>query len=391
MANAIVTVTGSRQLTSKEIKEFGSIGGPWVTILLPVEVPGRARRNLSARIKAASAKAEQQISERGEPSTLIRRIIDPIAQLAPQLEQEAQGKTLALFISDQDTKHYWLDRELPETVIAAANPYVRPMLDDLNRSRTFYLLALDQKNIRLLRCSNRDSEEVSLAGRVPTSLVEFTKTDQPDHVLDNRSPASAAWGGAKMMFGTGTDRETQPEYLLHYFKEVSRGISEMLRGQEKTPLVVCGVEYELALFERVNTWANTCPEGVRGAPNSLKGGEMHARALECLDSGDDKRLEDLLAQHDKQAGDAVTAGVNELVKAAYDGRVLHLFAAANSQAMGNFDEAGHRARTHQVARSGDEDLINAAAVQTLAHGGGVHVLPQARVPGNRPMAAIMRY
>lgn len=102
-------------------------------------------------------------------------------------------------------------------------------------------------------------------------------------------------------------------------------------------------------------------------------------------------VEQVIAQHDRQGGEVATAGVNDLLKAAYEGRILHLFAAENAQAMGNFDEAAHRARTHQVPRIGDEDLLNAAAIQTILHGGRVHVIPQARVPGNRPMVVIMRY
>src|SRR5450755_4230859 len=109
-------------------------------------------------------------------------------------------------------------------------------------------------------------------------------TAQPDHTLENRSSAGPSVGGSKgVLFGTGTGKEDRDEYLLHFYQEVSKGISDLLKGQEKKPLVVCGVEYELAVYSRVNTWVNTCPEGVRGAPNGLKGGEMHARALHCLD------------------------------------------------------------------------------------------------------------
>jgi hypothetical protein len=217
------------------------------------------------------------------------------------------------------------------------------------------------------------------------------QTEKPDHVLDNRVSAGQSAGSQGVTFGTSTDREDKDEYLLHFYKDVSRGISELLRGHERIPLVVCGVEKELALYERVDTWEKTCKEGVRGAPNSLKGGEMHARALQALKTMDEAEIQEILAQHDRQRGDVATAGVNDIVKAAYDGRVMHLIVAQNAQAMGNFDEASHRARTHSEPRPGDEDLINAAALRTTVNAGRVHVLPQARVPGNRPMAAVMRY
>ena len=169
--------------------------------------------------------------------------------------------------------------------------------------------------------------------------------------------------------------------LLRMLKILFYGIADLLKGQEKTPLVLCGVEYELALYKRVNTWQNTAPEGVRGAPNGFKGGEMHTRAMECLEQLGNQELETVLAQYDKQAGEVATSGVNDLVKAAYEGRIMHLFVAENAQAMGNFDEASHRAggqrRLHvlpaieRIAGPGDEGVarLHEAAVgaQRAAH------------------------
>jgi hypothetical protein len=386
------TFAESKQITVQDIKELGAASFPCVTIFLPVDVPGRGKRALSARLKAAAAKAEEKLGERSVVSTLVRKVIDPVTAIADTVETEAHGETLVIFSSEQFSRHYFVADKLEETVVAADNFFIRPFLEKIDGERKFYILALSQKDIRLLRCDEHSSEEVDLGNHIPHSLHEDMATDQPDHTLGNRSAPGPSSGNSKgAMFGTGTDKEDRDEYLLHFYKDVSKGISELLKGHEKNPLVLCGVEYELALYKTVDTWPKTCPDGVKGAPNGLKGGEMHARALECLDKMRAAELEEILAHHNRQGGDAAAAGVNEIVKAAYEGRVLHLLCAVNGKAMGNFDEASHRARTHQTPRSGDECLINAAAVQTILHGGRVHAMQQARVPGNRPMAAIMRY
>jgi hypothetical protein len=279
---AQLTAAESRPLSTREIKEFGVSSGPCVTIYIPVEVPGGVKKQLSLRLKAAAGQAERRLGELSLVSTLIRKIVDPIADLADRVEDEAQGATLVVFRSEEELRYYWLRDALEETIVAADNFYIRPLLKDLGGERQFYLLALDQKNLRLLRCTEHSSEEIELEGRVPTSLLEVTQTDQPDHVLKNRSSAGPSSAGSKgITFGTTADSEAHDEYLLHYYRAVNDAIRNLLKGQEKTPLVVCGVEYELALFERVNTWANVCK--IRGAANGLKGGEMHSRALECLD------------------------------------------------------------------------------------------------------------
>lgn len=384
--------TGFMLLTRQEVKELGFSSGPAITLLLPVNSPGNGRRTVAARLRTAVTEAEQKLTARQIVSGTTRKLTEPIAGLADELAREISGETLVILRSEERLKHYWVPDKLNKAVIVADNFYLRPFLKPFEAERLFYILALSQKDIRLLRATENSAEEVDLRDRVPRSIGEFLQSDKPDHVQDNRGAPGPGAGSSKgVMFTTNTDREARDEYLLHFYKAVGHGVSEILRGQEKVPLVPVGVEYELALFKQVNTWQNTCGDGVRGAPNGLKGGDMHARALECMNRIYETELEEILAHHNRQGGDNATAGVNDIVKAAYDGRVLHLFAAENGQAMGNFDEAAHRARTHQVARSGDEDLINAAAVQTISHGGRVHVLPQARVPANRPLAAIMRY
>ncbi len=387
------TSTESKRLTKLEIKQFAASAGPCVTLMLPVQVPGRSnQRNLSARVKVAASQAEEKLAELSAPATLVRKLIDPIVGMAAELDDEAHAETLAVFTTETEVAHYWLPEKLDEAVVASSNPYVRPLIKSVEQDPEFYILALSQKDIRLLHCTDHSSEEVNLADKSPHSFHDARATDPPDHVLDNRSSPGPSSGASKgVLFGTTTEKEDKDEYLLHFYKQVNDGITELLKGQEKKPLVICGVEYELAIYNRVNTWPSICPGGVHGAPNGLKGGEMHARALECLAKMHDAEIDGLLAQHDKQAGEAATAGVNDIVKAAYEGRVQHLIAAENAPAMGSFDEATHRARTHAQARSGDEDMINAAAVQTLVHGGHVHMVPQSRVPGNRPMAAVMRY
>lgn len=386
---AQMTVSQSSPVTVKDIKEFGHSDGPCITILLPVSVRGGSKKSLSARLKAAAELAEAQLGERMIVSTVVRKLIDPIVEFAGRIEDEAQGSTLAVFRSEEYLRHFWLNDVMDETVVAANNFFVRPLLQGLQGVNQFYILALDQKNIRLLRCTDHSSEEVDLQDYVPRSLDDHANVDLSPDVQGAGGPANGSGSGA--MFTSSIAADGTPEYLSQFYKAVSTGIASLLRGQEKTPLVLCGVERELALYKRVDTWEGTVDEGVRGAPNGLKGGEMHARALECLQRMRERQVEEVLSQYDKQAGEVATSGVNDLVKAAHEGRIFHLFVAENAQAMGNFDEASHRARTHQVARPGDEDLINAAAIQTILHAGQVHVMPQARVPGNRPMAAIMRY
>ena len=378
-----------KSFTGREIKEFAGNSNIWISLLLATEAPGN--KSFSTRFKTAVAGANEKLQSRLLPVDTIRRIIGPLEEMAELLAAEAQERTLAVFRSPEELRYFWLPDQCAEAVIAAKNVYIRPFLKKIEGELVFYILALSQKDIRLLRCTEHSSEELDVKNAFTPNLQDFLATAKPDHVLDNRMTGGPSMGAGTVVFGTNADADSKDEYLHHFFKQVNDGVVGLLRGQEKTPLVLCGVDEALAVYRSVNSWENTPDEAVRGAPNGLRGGEMHARAIEVLQRAKDRELESILAQHDRQAGEVAQAGVDALVQFAYEGRILHLFAAEQAKVFGSFHEGEFRARAHQTEHAGDEDLINAAAVQTIVHSGRVHVMPQALVPGNRPLACIARY
>ncbi len=373
-------MTASQPLTAREIKEFAGTTGPCVTVMLPAYLPGNARQKLGTRLR----RAVESTGRNGDFKPLLK----PVLALADELNSEPQGQSLVIFRSEDQMRQYWVDTAVPESVVVASNFYIRPLLQRTNGERQFYLLALSQKDVRLLRCSEHDSEEIDPGPKFPRNLMEFAALDQPDHVLDNRSSAGPSNGGGKgVMFGTSSDKEAKDEYLVHFYKAVNDALIDFLGAHIKVPVVLAGVDYELAMYRRVNTYPHLCEEGVQGAPNGMKGGEMHAKALEVLHRHEQKELEGLLAQLNKQSGETSAARPEDVVAFAYQGRVMHLFVAENASLVGSFNREAFRAE----GGTGDEDLVNAAAVQTILHSGRVHVLPAERMPDGRSMACLTRY
>ncbi len=159
---------------------------------------------------------------------------------------------------------------------------VRPLLPELTKASVFYVLALSQKNVRLLRCTLDSSEEVPIGANALKSYDEYMNTAKPDHVSIKRGTAGMASGSSKGVIGTTTsEAERKDEYLRHFFKQIDAGVGETLRGKTD-PLVPVGVDYELALYASVNTYPHIVDDGVHGAANGLKAGEMHARAIEAV-------------------------------------------------------------------------------------------------------------
>lgn len=307
---------------------------------------------------------------------------------------EPQGKSVAVFRSQDLFQLAWLPDAVPSRAIIGPHFYIRPLLPELVRDKTFYILALSQKNVRLLRCTARTSEEVALPNGTPTNFDAYMNSAKPDHNSQYGAATGPSSGGSRGLT-TGTtavreNRDNRDEYLAHFFKQIDRGLNECLRGKTE-PVVLAGVEYELVLYRTHNKYPHLAEEAVEGAPNSLKSGEMHARALEAMARCYDKKVDDQLAEYDHKVGGGASNRLKEILPAAHEGRVLTLLVSDSIQQTGAFDEATYTVKGRETGTPEDEDLVNDAVVQTVLHAGQVFVVPNSKMPNGTPIAAIYRF
>ena len=90
----------------------------------------------------------------------------------------------------------------------------------------------------------------------------------------------------------------------------------------------------------------------------------------------------------------MTTNLERIVAAAHSGQVATLFLADQAVQWGTFDVEAGRARLRSEPKLGDQDLLNLAALRTIANKGKVFTLPAADMPGNgsaASAAAILRY
>jgi hypothetical protein len=379
-----------RPLSIRELKDLSSDPGPCITVLLPLR--HEDTRQIRTAAKSAIRAVEQRLEQRNEDRKQVEALMQPLRALPIEIEAEPEQKGVVILRSPTLFERFFVPREIEESVTVARHFNLLPLIPVLRENEPFYILALSQKHVRLLRCTNTTSEEVNLPRSVPHNLDDFLLTDRPDHALDNASAGGPGTGSMeRVTFGTGSDNERKDEHLSHFYRTVDRGITELLQA-DNAPLVIAGVEYELPLYRSVSQFPRLVDEAVRGAPDGLKGGELHKRALGVVAAHRQKDVERALAMYEQFGGsNRVSVGLKEIVKAAYDGRVMHLFVAQGAHYMGNFDDLTHKVHAHRSEQPGDDDLVNAAAVETLRHAGDIFVIPTGKVPHGSQMAAVMRY
>ena len=392
-ANKVTEIT---QLSLNEIKALASATGPCISILMPLNTapdPSAQSAQNGIRVKHAIETAKSLLAEKTVDADQSRLMLTAVQDLAQQ-EREWPGgyKGLAIFRSPEVLQAFRIPRELPESVSVGDRFNIVPLLPLLDADPTFYILALSQRHIRLLRCTGHSSDEVALPDSIPKTLWDDKQTDTPDHTQNTMSSGGPSTGSMKgVISSTNTDREDRGEYLMHFYKHVDKGVAELLKA-EGAPLVIAGVDYETALYRRENSYPHLVEQSVHGAADGLKGGELHKRALEAVQPHFEAPLTQVLARYEKQAGgERASTTVKQIVKGAFDGRVSELILAEGAQYMGNFDQATDSVKGHKQPLPGDEDLLNAAAVQTILHAGQVFVVPASKVPHGAPAIALFRY
>jgi hypothetical protein len=164
------------------------------------------------------------------------------------------------------------------------------------------------------------------------------------------------------------------------------------RKDSADPLIPVGVEHEIALYRRVNTYKNLIEPGVHGAPDGLDTAELHRRALEMLQEATEQPGREVPADFDKRVGTGhASVSIQEIVPAAYEGRVSKIFLQENSEYPGIYDNVRQRVKHTTDPLDSPVDLIEAAAYQTILQGGEAKLLPGAAMPNGVPVCALFRY
>ena len=170
--------------------------------------------------------------------------------------------------------------------------------------------------------------------------------------------------------GGGSDESDKNE-LLRYFHLVSDGLTEFLQG-DRIPLVLAGVEYLLPIYKEANNYPNLVDTIIKGNPDLLSMDELHKSAWAILGPLFQAGQEEAVARYQhlaSQTSERVADTLEKIVPAAYQGRVETLFVAAGVQHWGVFNPVTNDIEIHDPKESGDEHLLDLAAVQTYLKGG----------------------
>jgi hypothetical protein len=344
------------------------------------------------RFKNLLREAEERLIACGLSSKKVRELLQPAQKLLEDASfWKFQSDGLALFLSANLFRTYRLPFRFAEMAVVTTRFHLKPLLQVLTGDGRFFILALSQKQVRLLEASAYNVSELELE-HVPENLAEVLGAYDFEKQLQFHSPSTGGLGKQGTIYhGHGVGADDVKGKLLQYFRQIDEGLREFLKG-EQSPLVFAGVDHLFPIYKEANSYPYLLEEVVTGNPESLSAEALRQKAWAIAQPVMLKARQEAKDKYLRLAGTGRASNqLAEIAPAAFEGRVESLVVAVGVQQWGSFDPDQVEVRLHEEAEPGDEDLLDFTAFHTFLNGGAVYAVEPERVPGAGLLAAVFRY
>jgi len=366
--------------------------GPCVSIFMPTHRAGVETSQNPIKLTNLLKQADRQLQELGVRGAEARELLGQVDELVKDpffWRKQADG--LAVFISPEIFRTYQLPLIPDELVVVTNRFHLKPLLRLFSVDGRFYILALSQKDVRLFQCTRYGISEVSL-NNTPRSIAEALKYDDLSNKQQFHTRVAGHSGNTDSMFrGHGTGVDDPKIDILRYFLKINDGVRNVLKD-DQAPLILAAVDYLLPLYREANTHTNLLEEGITGNPDGLSPQELHKQAWPLVEPYFRKVQETAGSKLMDFTGTGLSSNdIEEIIAAAYFGRIDTLFVATGLHRWGLFAPEINTVQIHEQPEPGDEDLLDYAALQTYLHRGAVYTVKPEEIPGEGPAAALFRY
>ncbi|MEO6908379.1 MAG: hypothetical protein ABI210_10865 [Abditibacteriaceae bacterium] len=278
---------------------------PALSILLPTYYKSSDDLQQNpVRFKKLMRQAIDQLLEK-HSKTELKSLLENLDTVAESIDFDHPKKGLAVFASNSVGRSYPLLFSVDEQVVIDETFATRHLVHARNRSKRYYLLLLTQGICRLYDCHRDELREIQEKG--------FPRKSQQDGV-------DTEWTGD---FGVDSD-----SYDTRHAREFIRLVDESLDaiiGDNDLPLIIAGVQRNLAFFDKVSKHKNRLIGTVEGNYEKAPVPELSAIVWGAARQGFDSKRKKVLAQLDNAVGTKQFAsGIDGVWRMAQEGRVATL-------------------------------------------------------------------
>ncbi|MCL5436261.1 MAG: hypothetical protein M1549_00060 [Candidatus Dependentiae bacterium] len=330
----------------------------------------------------------------------VKELFDNLDSIAQAIDYAVSADGLAIFVNRQVKQVFTLPLPLKNRVVIDSRFVVRDIFGELQRIPRYWLLSLSEKPTRLFYGSGDDLTEII---EPENDILGISRDGFP---LDYTKPKIEEFGfqqglsrGGNGQEGTaGRDSHLDAKYLDDHMKTFFKKVDHLLTRfttPEPLPLLVAGVEKNIALFEMVT--ANEIAAKVLGDFSNRSAQDLAAAAQPALHEHLTAARQEKLGAFEEAVNKGKFAfGLHGVWHMAVDGRIHELFVEEGYHAHGEanpqnpeniviYDKEVDKPELH-------DDLVNLIINMVIAKGGGrVVMCKKGELKEYGPIAAILRY
>ena len=377
-------------LTREDVQALMETTGPCASLYLPTHRIPVAEDAI--RFKRLVNTAKDQLQNLGVPRREAAAIVKPAQELMDRgAFRESLGDGLAVFLAPDFFRYFRLALAFEESALAYNRFHITPLIPSLSQLQDFFILAISQNRVRLLRVKGDDVAEVQVEG-LPENMAGALQLEEPEIML--QSHGGVQHGKARrstVIHGGGGRPDHKKNNLTEYFHHIDDAVHRALRDQ-MAPLVFAGVDYLFPLYRAVTHYSHLLERHLSGNPDLLSPQQLRDKAKAMVGAPLESQRDSELQRCFFSRPDPCTSyDLKEIVLAAHDGQISSLFVAAGIIQWGLIDLKGREVHLCVDQSAATEELLNFAAVETLRHGGRVHTVKLIELPHQNPAAAVFRY
>ena len=363
---------------------------PCVSIYLPTQKNQQDNREDWVRLKNRLSDAEEQLRDRKVGHR------DQFLKPAYELLDDAffwnyLSHGLALFIAPGFFRCYRVPITVPEITQVSEKFHIKPLAPLIAEDSQFLILALSQKNVRLISCTRYHAGEIALRD-VPTSMAEALALEEKEQSLQYHFGSSGS-GKQAIYHGQGVVDDDHKEKILQFFHQVDRGLEREI-PKEGPPMILAGVDFLLPLYQSTNSYPHVVEDKILGNPDEKSTDDLHQEALPIIEHHIEHTREQAIDAYRRlsQTEPArVADDLDEILQSAHQGRNQTIFAAQGDTQWGYYDFDHDQLITEPQPNGHNYDLVDLAVTQTMRTQGRAFVIPKSEMPSGSPVAAIYRY
>ncbi|RIK84707.1 MAG: hypothetical protein DCC67_04685 [Planctomycetota bacterium] len=368
-----------------------------VSIYMTMYRSGPEVRQNPVRLKNLLRQATERVRAAKNGSEAARSLAADLERMVENVEEmvaEPQDG-LALFARDGVQRLYKVPVRFDDLASVSTRFHITPLLEYLQDDGRFFVLAVSQKDVRLLEGNKHRLKEVEVDA-LPKNLADALNIDEYVRSVQFHTEApggrNSINAGGGMFHGHGSgDQGDRKTTLTLFFRELDNALAAYLHN-ETAPLVFAGVDYLFPIYQSVNSYRGLADRPITGNPEGWSADQMHGPAWDIVKSQFEADRAAAKSQYGtfaarRQGSDVLL----QILEAARTGRVAALLVARGARELGTVDPDTGEVSLANGSAADCEDLIALAAARTIATSGAVYLLEPQEMPTDSPVAALYRY